>query len=462
MIRADPPGRVDGARAGRWLRTMFAVLAGMLLIAPSAVPAHAAGVSILDSAWCGQPSGNGAHIGVPDNAWHIDRLQVKNVWDRQDAQGRNVTGAGVRVAVIDTGADVKFSPYLTARSPKVGESTEWLPDWQAYDLVGDPNDLQPGKVNCDHGTRVVSLINAQDLPGDDSNFSGIAPNAKVILLRALKTSNQTEDQGPMIRAIDYAISLKVDVINISQAGSHRADLEAAVQRALAAGIIVVASAGNAGPVGPSYPAAYPGVIAVGMTRKTDAPHPSSQADPARMQVTVAAPGDGIVALLPMVRGDGNGFSGTPQNPLELVKTRNAWNAQEGTSFAAPIVTGVVALMVQNELAAGRTLTPAEAQRRLETTADPPPGAVPDPQLGYGLVNPERAVFGPYPAAPSSVPSSAATTPGPLAVPARGDRTPMLIGVGAGLLALLLVLGGVAASEAIPAMRKRRFKPAQDR
>ena len=137
-----------------------------------------------------------------------------------------------------------------------------------------------------------------------------------------------------------------------------------------------------------------------------------------------------------------------------------WNTETGTSFAAPIVTGVVALMLQKADADGVTLTPAEVKRRLEVTADPPPGAVPDAQLGYGTVNPERAVFGPFPVSvvPTPAPSTSSTA-GPLVVPPPRDTAPMVVAVAVTLGVLALLAGAVMLRQALPRMRARGFAPA---
>jgi subtilisin family serine protease len=275
----------------------------------------------------------------------------------------------------------------------------------------------------------------------------------VIVMRALKGSTDVEDQAPLAAAINDAVAAKVSIINISQAGSDDTAVRDAVATAIAHGVIVVASSGNAGNSGPRYPAAYPGVISVGMTTTTDAPHPSSE-EGVGVNVTIAAPGDAIVALLP------SGPSGTTTTDSYL-KTSQVWNTEPGTSFAAPIVTGVIALMVQKAKAEDVTLTPAEVMRRLELTADPPPGAVPDAQLGYGTVNPERAVFGPFPesASVSAIPSTTPTA-APLDIPAGRATTPMVIAVAVTLGVLALLAGAVLVREAVSPMRRRKYAPAR--
>lgn len=439
-------------------RLAVSVLAAALVMAVSVLrpaAAYALGRE-LDPSWCYPTTESGQVTGKLTDAWHISRLKPDQVWSQNDAKGRPITGTGITIAVIDTAAQIGISPFLRASSTATGVK----PTWKLVDYVGSDEAEIAGNVakggyglNCVHATRVVSLINAQALDQDDSNFSGMAPGSSVIVMRALKGSTDVEDQAPLAAAINDAVATGVDIINISQAGSDDTAVRDAVANAIAHGIVVVASSGNAGDNGPRYPASYPGVISVGMTTTSDAPHPSSE-EGVGVNVTVAAPGDAIVALLP------SSPEGTTMTTDAYLKASQVWNTEPGTSFAAPIVTGVVALMLQKAKAEGVSLTPAEVMRRLELTADPPPGAVPDAQLGYGTVDPARAVFGPFPqsasasATPTSTPSA-----GPLEIPAGRDTMPMIIAVAVTLGVLTLLAGAVLIREALSPMRRRNYAPA---
>lgn len=440
-------------------RVAVSVLAAAIVMAASVLrPAAAYGLGreLLPS-WCYPTTESGQVTGKLSDAWHISRLKPDKVWSQNDAQGRPITGSGITIAVIDTAAQIGISPFLQASATATGAK----PTWKLVDYVGSDeaeiaqNVKKSGYgLNCAHGTRVVSLINAQALDEDDSNFSGMAPGSSVIVMRALKSDTDVEDQAPLAAAVNDAVTTGVDIINISQAGSDDTAVRDAVANAIAHGIVVVASSGNAGNRGPRYPASYPGVISVGMTTTSDAPHPSSE-EGVGVNVTVAAPGDAIVALLPSAP------EGKTMSTDTFLKTSQVWNTEPGTSFAAPIVTGVVALMLQKAKAEGASLTPAEVTRRLELTADPPPGAVPDAQLGYGTVDPARAVFGPFPqsanasATPTSTPSA-----GPLEIPAGRDTMPMIVAVAVTLGVLTLLAGSVLVREALSPMRRRKYAPAR--
>lgn len=346
----------------------------------------------------------------PQDAWQVQRLGL-------ESPSITATGAGIRIAVIDTGIDAADNPALDG---VVSEQ---------YDLAENSQE-----INCEHGTQVASLIAGNGSTDGSSDFRGVAPDATIIGFRALASAGEDKGQreplAPTIEAIDEAVAMDVDIINISQQGSDTPAYRAAVNRALTAGIVVVAAAGNQGQDGPPpYPASYPGVIAVGMTDINDVAHTSSQSNP-ELTVSVAAPGADVIAANPSAGGQ-------------------SWAAITGTSFAAPLVTGVVALLLEQEPG----MTPDEVQQRLEETADPPAGAVPDPQLGFGIVNPARALSAlPVPpAVDESGVSQPASAPHPFQRPAvdQRGRNLALLFAGAGVV---LVLGGVGTASAVRARR----------
>ena len=169
------------------------------------------------------------------------------------------TGRGIKVAVIDTGVAVNNSVHTP-----VDRFSAW--DVLPLKQGAAPND----PLNCQHGTVVASLIGAERDRRGITNFSGIAPDATVIGIRALYDNSQQEIDG-VVAAIKVAITLRVDIINISQAAvGNRGEYADAIAEAVNSGIVVVAAAGNGNdqnmPPGTlAYPAVYPEVIAVDMT-----------------------------------------------------------------------------------------------------------------------------------------------------------------------------------------------------
>lgn len=423
----------------------LAVAAVMVPLLATQTPAHAEGLP-LDSRLC-QPLPSTPATQIP-TMWHLERLRMQQVWQL-------ATGEGVTIAVIDTGTSPLNSALL---DPQKVTTLNYVPleDEETLTPRG-VGDSEQG-ISCAHGTSVTSLI--VGTPGVDTrtSYSGIAPGARVLAMRALRAqvddegAAQKEDPRHTVEAINDAVARKVDIINISQAMSEGTpEYAAAIKNAIDHGIVVVAAAGNGSQKlrGPAYPAAYPGVIAVGLSNPQDiAPAGSGHSDPA-MEITVAAPGVGVLALGP-TRAPAAGR--TSQQDL---LTNQSYVSGTGTSYSTPIVSGVVALMLQRD----PELTPAQVKQRLIETADPPVGAVPDPYLGHGVVNPLRALTGP--AAPTAGHPSSSTSPE--AIPAREplttDRSGMTTALIATAGALLLAGGGLLLKLVIPAADKRGYRPA---
>lgn len=363
----------------------------------------------------------------PKDPWHLERLKMSEVW-------QIATGKGIKIAVIDTGISIHNSGHTP-------ESR-----FSAYDVLPLRNNEDPTTpLNCQHGTVVASIIGAQRA-GNETNMSGIAPGASIIGIRALYDNSQQEIDG-VVAAVRAAIAMDVDIINISQAAvGNRGEYADAIAAAIEAGIVVVAAAGNGNDAGMppgtlAYPAVYPGVIAVGMTNEHDVADPVSLIIPG--YVSVAAPGVNILSTGPSSAEGGQVY--------QLVKS--------GTSYAAPVVSGVVALMLQQARDAGGDLTPAEVKARLEATADPPAGPIPDRQLGHGIVNPLRALTGVNPPATEEVPPKPSPTFSPLPAQPRASREPLFWALRIAGISLALVALGVGLNIAIPAARKRAGRPA---
>ncbi len=369
---------------------------------------------------------------VVQSPWHLERLQMESVW-------KVATGSDITVAVIDTGVASTGTPFF-------GDGRVSTLDY--LDGLND-TDLEADGMDCLHGTEVASLIAAGRPDGNPvdprSNFAGIAPDAKIVSYRVLRSSGPTEDKereplDATIAAVEHATQSGVHVINLSQSVYSDTRLDAygdAIAAALKKGIVVVAAAGNndAG-VGPSYPAAFPGVISVGISTRSDAASDLSRPGP---YVTLGAPGSDLTALAPSL---------SRENASHINQAYAG--GIDGTSFAAPIVSGVVALMLQTD----PSLTPAEVKTRLEMTADPPNTAVPDSRIGYGIVNPMRAVAGvPRPATRN--PDADVVLPvDPLPTPEEPDMGPAVIAVSVGIGALVLASVGLVAALAVPAATRR--------
>jgi subtilisin family serine protease len=206
---------------------------------------------------------------------------------------------------------------------------------------------------------VSSIIAARE---DGHGIVGVAPEAKVMSVRIF--DDWTAPAHRLVRGIRWAVKHHADVINLSLVERNLPALRSAVRAATRHGIVVVAGAGNDRQSGSPvhYPAAYPGVIAVGAVRADLALAGYSNEGG---YVDVVAPGSRVLG----------------SDPFGTL----SW--YWGTSFATPQVSGVVALM----LSANPRLTPAEVQRILRSTADDLGAPGKDRLYGAGLVDARAAV-----------------------------------------------------------------------
>ncbi|MBT2676469.1 type VII secretion-associated serine protease mycosin [Streptomyces sp. ISL-14] len=291
--------------------------------------------------------------------WALQRVLLDELWKQS-------TGEGVRVAVIDTGVDVKNRQLAPAVDVKSGRN--YLPPNLKDD---NGNKIERGSENgttdvVGHGTKVAGIIAAR--PAKGTGFVGLAPEATIIPIQ----QNDAEGHGDtdsLANAINYAANeAKADIINISQDTVNpitaTSTLKRAVDNALAKEIVIVASAGNDGLDGnvkKTYPASYDGVLAVAASDRNNERAAFSQSGDF---VDVAAPGVDMVSTVP-----GGGHC-----------------ADNGTSFSAPYVTGVAALIKAKH---PRWTQEQIAAQIMQTAERSIPGH--DRLVGWGVVDPVRAL-----------------------------------------------------------------------
>ncbi|MFE1593209.1 type VII secretion-associated serine protease mycosin [Nocardia sp. NPDC058705] len=365
-------------------------------------------------------------------------------------------GAGQKVAVIDTG--VNHHPRLPALQP-------------GGDYVSDSD----GTVDCDgHGTFVAGIIAAK--PSPDDGFAGVAPEAEILSIRQLSLAYEPKDRraaqgasGEMAEsgygsvltlaaAVVRAVDLGATVINVSEvacstAGSDSADasLGAAVKYAFERNVVVVAAAGNLSSQGacqqqnersgwnavstvatPAWFAPY--VLSVASVDPDGAPSALSLAGP---WVGAAAIGRSIVSLDSKPGGTGL---------VDRVQTSDGPMPIEGTSFAAPYVAGLAALV----RARFPELSAAQVMDRIVRTAQRP-GTGRDDRIGAGLINPVAALTAELAAVGPG--GDAVARPLPASVRAPGpDPLPRRIAVIGSITCLALL--GIGAAIAIPFRRTR--------
>ncbi|MEU7872399.1 type VII secretion-associated serine protease mycosin [Dactylosporangium sp. NPDC049140] len=392
---------------------LFALATVAVLLVPAPVPA-------LAPAGCRNPPPNGQPL--PANAPRdptIARLGLERAWDLS-------TGAGVTVAVVDSGVDdhAKLKPALSPGFDYVGSQTP--PGWQR--VPGGVGDC--GDNGNSHGTAVAGLIAAR--PTDDDRVIGVAPGAMIAPVRFPGGIDNATPE--MIAAAIRTGAESGQVLNLSFAlPVDRPQIRDAIQYALSRNVVVVAAAGNESSTGDTkwYPAAYPGVLAVAALKQDGTPLAQSNRGD---WVGIAAPGEGLTAP-----SAGGGYVGV-----------------SGTSFATALVSGVVAL-VRSRFPG---LSAAEVVRRLTATAVPL-GAARDDRVGAGMVDPFAALTARVASAPPSPSGSAAAAPvGQVRVLPRPDeggglaeRWGVLLGV-FGILMLAAVLAYLGRL-ALRAARQRR-------
>ncbi|WP_329462709.1 type VII secretion-associated serine protease mycosin [Streptomyces sp. NBC_01431] len=402
----------------------LALSAAAALTVLGGTPAAAAPADDGGSDQCTFPSK--AYAGRP---WALQRVLLDELW-------RQSTGRGMKVAVIDTGVDIKNAQLKGAVDASRGKN---LLQKDLKDQNGQP--LPRGAENgttdtVGHGTKVAGIIAAR--PAKGTGFVGLAPDATIIPIE----QNDADGHGTaqtLADAIRYAISAGADVINISQDTANAVEpapaLKQAVDTALANNIVVVASAGNdglGGNVKQTYPASYPGVLAVAASDRNNERAAFSQSGEF---VGVAAPGVDMVSTVP-----GGGHC-----------------ADNGTSFSAPYVAGVAALIKAKH----PKWTQREVVAQIEQTAERSVSGH-DRLVGWGVIDPVRALTEDdhpieTPVAHEGITPAKAPTPAALHLGETDEqRTERLATyVAAGAAVLVAVLSGAAVATRDARRRSQR-------
>lgn len=337
--------------------------------------------------------------------WAQRRLDPKRVWPI-------TTGEGVTVAIIDSGID------LTHPQIRVVKSVDYTGTGHR-DCVG-------------HGTAVAGIIAGQYLKGVP--FYGVAPGVRLISLK--QTNEERGDPDTLARAIADAADLGADVINVSIDAHDDPKLRQAVAYAQSKDALIVAAAGNRtaedGTPEASYPAAYEGVLAVGSATPDGKRAGFSNTT---TPVSVLGPGQDITSTWP---------------------GKSYMSGLEGTSFAAPYVAGVAALVRAHH----PELNQNQVRWRIIATADGGVGA----GTGTGMVNPLLAVTAILPQeATADAPVVAPPAPAPLppdavskAAPVDRETIDLAFAIAGAALCVACLI--VAARVFVPMGRRRGWRP----
>ena len=254
-----------------------------------------------------------------------------------------LTGKDIIIGVIDTAIDPDHPDLKGA----VLESYDALPD-------------QPVN-NRRHGTAVAGLLAGRSM------ILGVAPQARLLIARAfdvpVKNAKASATTYQILEALDWTVSKGAHIINMSFTGPRNNLMSKALSAAAKKNVVLIAAAGNNGPKAPpAFPAAEQSVLAVTATDADD--HIYANANVGGY-VFVAAPGVDVLTA-------------APDQGVDMVS---------GTSFAAPFLSGLAALMLEQD----KALTPRQFAKTIALTSQDlgQPGR--DHVFGVGLANLAKAL-----------------------------------------------------------------------
>jgi type VII secretion-associated serine protease mycosin len=308
------------ARSIQGIRAAAGALAGLAILTAASIPLTG------NSAQSATQAAQAAHAvpavaadGIRASQWWLNAVHGPGAW-------KWTRGAQITVAVLDTGVD-GHHPDLTGQ---VIQGPDYTTGGRA---LGD-------KFWGRHGTLMASIISGHGHgPGKASGVMGIAPQAKILSIRVTWENEDpirknhaavVQNNNSIAKGIRYAVDHGADVINMSLGGGRSlydgnpVD-EEAVKYALSKNVVLVASMGNdgAGANGKNFPAAYPGVIAVGAVDRSFKPWKGSNH---RDYVSVAAPGKDIVGADDLGTHYSTGIGTSPSSAMvagvaALIKSR---------------------------------------------------------------------------------------------------------------------------------------------
>ncbi|MEW5913506.1 MAG: S8 family serine peptidase, partial [Thermodesulfobacteriota bacterium] len=282
--------------------------------------------------------------------WGLSAIGASTAWDYQPG-GRT----DIRIAVIDTG--------LTQVPDLANTHIDWSAAWNFTNNTSDVTD------GHGHGTHVTGTIAGST--NDSYGVAGVAFNTTIIPIKALTDSGFGYNSW-IASAIDWAIAQHADIISMSLGGGYSSAIYQATQRARAAGILIIAAAGNSGTYGMDSPGAFDTTLGVGAIGSNYQLASFSQYH----ESMVVAPGVNIVQQLP------NGSYGN-------------WS---GTSMATPHTSGVAALVLSEAVDENISALPSKGADRVawlehlltQYTVDLG-AAGQDIYYGYGLVQADDTI-----------------------------------------------------------------------
>lgn len=296
---------------------------------------------------------------APVGPAQADQVRERQYWLAEygiEAAWQITRGAGVTIAIIDTGIDGSHQDLVGA---VIGGSD--------FSGLGSANGQTPVGQERRHGTMVASLAAGRGNNGVDGVL-GSAPEAHLLSLSMSFGGGVISPDEQVAQAVRYAVDNGADIVSLSLTRNTRdwpESWDRAFSYAAANDVVVIAAAGNrgSGTVAVGAPATMPGVLTVGGVDRYRVA--SDTASSQGITIGVMAPSEDLVGAVP-----GDGYV--------------SWS---GTSGATPIVAGIVALV----RSAYPNLSAANVINRVLATATPVTAVTPDPLYGYGIVDAQRAL-----------------------------------------------------------------------
>jgi len=316
--------------------------------------------------------------------WHLPAIELPDAWEESN-------GAGTVVAIVDTGISMG-GVDLDCRA-LAGEFNAFTDSTASGSAADDVN----------HGTHVAGTVG--QCTDNSVGVAGVAGGTSLLAVKVMGVDSGTVAE--LVKGIDWARTQGADVINMSLGTSCSPTPVAlfdAIDDAVAAGIVIVAATGNDGDDAEydgeiGAPACHPDVIAVGATDFSDNRPSYSNWGTA---IDVVAPGGDLSAD---VNGDGE-----PDGVLQETFSKSdpsywSYYWKDGTSMAAPHVSGTAALMIS----ANPAVTAGQVKQALEVTAVDRGVEGWDSHYGHGLIDAERAISAVLDSTAPTWPSSPSVT-----------------------------------------------------
>ena len=306
---------------------------------------------------------NFIHLTHTDDAWDIT------------TGTRNIV-----IAVIDTGTNIIHEDLMDSLWINPNETIDGI-DNDNNGYIDDVNGANTGantgvskggplsgSINGDlsHGSHVAGIIAAK--LNNSKGIAGVCPNCKIMTIKANVPGYDKFYTSSLVAGIEYATQMGANIINMSLGGplsSKDALHQAAIQTAMSANIVTVAAAGNEKSNmdnTPVSPASFPEVIAVSATNGTEFDSSYSNFGSA---IWVSAPGTNIAST--------------------ITGSDHAYGSMDGTSMAAPVVSGVIGLLKSLQ----PRLTVAKVKTLLQNYSDDLGAPGKDTRYGYGFINAYR-------------------------------------------------------------------------